>query len=608
MAAYKQSNRIGQLKTPLGDDVLALTGFSGTEGLSELFTFEVDALSADDQINFDRLIGKPCTIVLETIGQPERYFVGLLTEATSFDVKTSLNDQEFRYHLTLRPWLWLLSKRTNSRIFHEKPAPDIISTIFREYGASAEFQNKLTKSYPPIEYCVQHRETDLAFVCRLMEVYGISYHFTFSDNHHKLILGDGNSAYEEVPGGSRPYIPIANDQNRTTEHLYDWLPKRHFTTGKSTLNDYDFTKPSANLVAESAGSASYEHATLERYDHPGRVPYTSQGDGKTLSTAVKDAFTAEDKRFVATGDCASLTPGALMNFEGIGGQGGEYLVLHAEHHYKAEAYRSGGDGGTGDAYRGTYEFMSSQVPFAPPQVTPKPLIAGPQTAKVVGKGEIDCDEQGRILVHFHWNRQGEGELEGQSMRCRVAQVWAGTNWGGIYIPRVGMEVLVQFIDGDPDRPIIIGCVYNGDNKPPYPLPSKKNIAGWKSNSTEGGGGYNEFVFDDTKGKELVRMHAQYDHDSTIEHDETRQIKHDRTTKVLNDETMNVTHDIMITADNKLTLKVGASTIVMDPVSITISSPTVSIEAKAEFKSNSSAISTHSAGGPYSITGAIVKIN
>jgi type VI secretion system secreted protein VgrG len=604
MAAYKQSNRIGQLKTPLGGDALVLTGFSGTEGLSELFTFEVDAMSSTKNLNFDESIGKACTVSLQTIGYPDRYFVGLLTEATSFDESASLSDQEYHYHLTLRPWLWLLSKRTNSRIFSRQTAPDIISTIFREYGASAEFQNKLTKSYPPIEYCVQHRETDLAFVCRLMETYGISYHFNFSDGHHKLILGDGSSAYDKVPGGSRPYIPIASNQNRTSEHLFEWLPKRHFATGKSTLNDYDFTKPSANLVAQSvSGGASYEHGRLERYVHPGGVPYVEQGDGLTLSDAVKDALTAEDKRFESTGDSASVVPGALMDLVGLSGHEGEYLVLRATHVYRAEAYRSGGDGGTEDAYRGTYEFMPSQVPFAPPPVTPKPVIAGPQTAKVVGKGEIDCDDYGRILVHFHWNRTGE-----VSMRCRVAQVWAGANWGGIYIPRVGMEVLVQFIDGDPDRPIVIGCVYNGDNKPPYPLPSKKNIAGWKSNTTEGGGGYNEFVFDDTKGSELVRMHAQYDHDSTVEHDETRQIKHDRTTKVLNDETMNVTHDIMITADNKLTLKVGASTIVMDPVSITISSPTVSIEAKAEFKSNSSAISTHSAGGPYSITGAIVKIN
>lgn len=610
MPAYKQAKRIGELQTPLGSDELVLTRFRASEGLSELFEFRVEAISAKAGIEFDDLIGKNCTVSLNTIGHDRRHFVGLLTEAQSLDQSASASDQTYGYRLTLRPWLWLLSKRANSLIFPEMSVPDIISKVFRKYGGAAEFENKLEKSYPTLEYCVQHRETDLAFVSRLMEANGISYYYEFSVGHQKLVLADGTSSYGNVPGKTRKYIPIANDQNRTDEHLFEWLPERRFTTGKSTLNDYDFKRPSANLVAEKEGNAAYEQGQLEWYDHPGK--YIERDDGMTLSTVAINARRAEDNHYVASGDATSLAPGCLMSLDGHpdGGQNIEYLVLRCEHDFAAENYRSGGGGDRGpeDFYRGRYEFVRSAVPWAPPAVTPKPLISGPQTAKVVGTGEIDCDEFGRIKVHFHWNREGEGAPEGQSMRCRVAQVWAGASWGGIFIPRVGMEVLVQFIDGDPDRPIVIGCVYNGDNKVPYPLPAKKNIAGWKSNSTEGGGGYNEFVLDDTKGNELVRLHAQYNLNSTIENDETRKVVHDRTTTIQHDETMNVSHDIMITADHMLTLKVGASTIVMDTTSITITSPTVSIQANAEFKSHAGALSTHDAGGSYSITAAMVKIN
>ncbi len=222
---------------------------------------------------------------------------------------------------------------------------------------------------------------------------------------------------------------------------------------------------------------------------------------------------------------------------------------------------------------------------------------------MVGDGEIDCDEYGRILVQFHWD-----QYKDKSMRCRVAQVWAGSQWGGMFIPRVGMEVLVHFIDGDPDHPMVIGCVYNADNKPPYPLDGKKNIAGWKSNSTEGGGGYNEFIMDDTKGNELVRAHAQFNLDSTVENDETRHVKVDRTTKIDNNETMNVGNEIMITAQTKITIKCGQSTIVMDPTSITIQSLTINVLANAELNTNGKATANHTSDGKLSVQAPMVTIN
>ena len=246
-------------------------------------------------------------------------------------------------------------------------------------------------------------------------------------------------------------------------------------------------------------------------------------------------------------------------------------------------------------------------------MTEKPFVHGPQTARVVGpQGEdIHCDEFGRILVHFHWDRESDN-----SMWCRVAQVWAGRNWGGVFIPRIGMEVVVEFLEGDPDQPLVVGCVYNGDNKPPFQLPGNKNINGWKSNSTIGGDGYNELVFDDTKGKELVRAHAQFDLDTTVENDERRTVHHDRTTTIDNDEThkvgqdrktsigkndkLNVGDTLTIEAGKKITLKVGGSEIVIDGQSITVKALHVGTKGTVTAK--------HEAAGMLTVKGGMVLIN
>ena len=227
------------------------------------------------------------------------------------------------------------------------------------------------------------------------------------------------------------------------------------------------------------------------------------------------------------------------------------------------------------SYAGTYEFVLTDTPYVPPVVTPLPLIHGPETAIVVGRGEIDVDEHGRIEVRFPWDRH-----QNRTMRCRVAQVWAGKNWGSVFIPRVGMEVVCVFEFGNPDRPLVIGCVYNGENKLPYPHPDQKNISGWKSNSTTGGGGYNEFVFDDTKGDELVRLQAEYDMQTTVKHDERHKVENDRDTKVDGNDTLKVGKELLLKADQKITLMVGASKIVMDPYSVSIESLSINVQATA----------------------------
>ncbi|MBX3567728.1 MAG: type VI secretion system tip protein VgrG [Rhizobiaceae bacterium] len=595
---YSQDQRIAKLTTPLGKDRLALISFEATETISRPFEYRIEAVSTDKQIlGFDDAVGKHCTVTLRSIDGGERVFDGMLAETRWLETRREGNI----YELVLRPWLWVLSKRVNSLIFHDKTAPQIISEIFGEHGGLADFQQSLSKSYPVREYCAQYRESDMDFASRLMEEEGIFYFFRHSEGAHKLVMGDGATACRPVAKAVRPFVATGQADRRKTEHFALWRPQRKLTTGKVAMTDYDFKRPSANLKADKEGDAGYDNGKLESFDFPGH--YVEQSDGSGYARARLESLRAEDERVIAEGDCVSLYPGALVTLaeHPDEAQNDQYMVLAATHTFKGESFRSG----TGDAsgYGGAYELRKSEKPYAPLALTPKPFIRGPQTAEVVGDGDIDCDKYGRVLLRFHWDRKSD-----KSRRVRVAQVFAGQNWGAIFTPRVGMEALVEFLEGDPDQPIVVGTVYNGDNMPPFDLPGKKNLSGWKSNSTTGGGGYNEFVMDDTKGSELVRFHGQKDLDSTIGNDETRLVKNDRSTTIKNNETLDVTNEVSITAGTKLTITVGKSSITMDPMSIKIESPTVEISTSMLFKTESKMISQHDAKATMIINGTIVKIN
>lgn len=613
--SFKQQSRIGKLTTPLGEDALVLARFDATEGVSELFEIRIEAYREAEKpheklLEFDSAIGEHVTLTLKTLDDSERHFDGILTETRWLGHANGAHT----YRLVLRPWLWVLSRRINSLIFHEMTAPDIIKQIFAKHGDLANFdQSGLSKSYPKLEYCVQYRESDMAFVCRLMEKYGISYRFEHKDGAHRLIMFDTVSSTGQVSGGSRPFHAVSGNNPITVEHVHQWIPERRLTTGKVTYNDYDFKKPSANIRADHTGDAVYSHGKLEEYEYPGQ--YVATGEGQLLANARLDMHRARDKHFLAAGDFLTCAPGLRFNLEKHPdqAQNNEYFALRCVHSFIGQAYRSGQGDGSNEAYRGTYEFITADRQFAPPMTTARPLIHGPQTAKVVGPSgeEIYCDKYGRVRVQFHWDREDD-----QSMWCRVAQVWAGKKWGGMFIPRVGMEVVVEFLEGDPDRPIIVGCVYNEQNMPPYALPDNQTMNGWKTNSSKGGGGYNELVFEDKAGSELFRVHAQKDMDTTVLNDEQRLVKHDRTTKIENDEsveiigqrkttikktdTLEVTSDILIKSNTKITLQVGKSSIVMDGMSITIKTGALSTSATLS--------SMHSSDGMLDIKGKLVTIN
>ncbi len=627
----QQASRIGQLHSPLGPETLVLSRFNGIEALNELFTFEVEALSTEANLAFDGLLGKHVTVQVETIakGHPPRFFDGLLAGASW----TGLKEGAHGYRLTLKPWLWLLTLRKNQRIFHNKTAPEILQEIFADYGFTAEFT--LLGFYPTLEYTVQYGETDFDFVSRMMERFGITYGFLHSMGEHRLVLVDDNDTWQPVVGGFRDYYEMDDQNRRPVEHLTDWQADRKLTTSKVTMVDYDFKKPSADLGAEDTSStAGHDLEVLESFEFPGL--YLEKGEGKAVSKLRLAQKRAADNHHTCRGDAVSLGAGMTVKVANapdskIADQ--EYLCVRAQHSVDVGAYATGG-GHVGAPYMGAYEFVEVRNPLVPELRTPQSRIRGPQTATVVGEGEIDCDEHGRILVKFHWDRDGA-----QSMRCRVAQIWAGKGWGGMTIPRVGMEVVVIFIDGDPDAPMVVGCVYNGNNKPPYELPGNKNLAGIKSASTPGSGGYNEIVFDDTDGKELFRQHAQYDMETKVLNDErrdvlknrttrivkndklevgddlttevgkkeSRQVGNDRSTQIAGKDTLQVGQTLEITAGTSIKLSVGTSSIEMDATGVTIKAASIAVKSMGDLTLTGT-MSDLKAAGIVTIKGGMVMIN
>lgn len=633
MGNLSQTSRQAMLKTPLGDDVLVLKSFSGAEGLGELFEFQVSALSEQENISFDDLLGKACTIKLKTYEQKERFFCGILTHAQWVG-----GDQEyFAYNLVLRPWFWLLAHRANCRIFLDKNVKQIIQDVFEDAGFSSGTDFKLPSgSYDKIDYCVQYRETDFAFVSRLMEQYGIYYFFEHRDGQHTMVLADSHSSHSAIPELPKVrYNTQVAGYNRQEQNIHSWTSDRRFRTGKVVFKDYDYLKPPKQLIATKEGSERYSRSNFEVYDYPGK--YDEQDKGTKFAQFRLEAEQAVDHRRMADGDAPSLFAGGLVTVEKhpTSDENKEYLVVRAGHRYGTQHYSSSP---TQEAvgYSGTYEFLPGDRPFRSLPLTPKPRIYGIQTAKVVGKKgedseEISTDEHGHIWVQFFWDRDPK-----KSCPIRVAQPWSGKQWGTQFIPRLGMEVVVEFLEGDPDRPLVTGCVYNGDNKVPYDLPDQKTQSGTKSDSSKGHDGYNELMFEDKKGSEFIRMHAEKDHLVTIRNSETTEIgekfmppkgspsrQHtlkngdDNLTLNMGDQNINLQIgdqkiDIDLgqqttTAMQGINLVVcyGLSTINITPASITLLSPTINLTAEAALNIETpvftiTAAATAFVGGPVGI--------
>ena len=508
----------------------------GEEAISELFRFELTLTSEDPQIPFADVIGMPALLTLATDGSEPRYVHGIVSRFRQAED----GKKRSTYHATLVPKLWRLLHRHDSRIFQALSVPDIIKKVLEGGGLSgSDYRLSITGSHPAREYCVQYRESDFAFISRLMEEEGIYYFFEHQEDKHVLVMGDAQSATGPITAPDTIAFRAPLGAMAYGESVSRFWYTEEVRPGKVTLSDFNFKKPSLSLKASSQAKLDTD---LEVYDYPGE--YDLPGDGTTLANVRIEEW--QSLRMVGDGEsgCIRMTPGYrfTLSDHARDDYNRAYLLTRVRHE-GAQAQMAESAGGEGPSYRNTFQCIPSDVPYRPVRRTPRPTIKGVQTAIVTGAGgeEIHTDEHGRVKVQFHWDRQGKKD-DKSSCWIRVSQLWAGAGWGAMWIPRVGHEVIVDFIEGDPDRPIIVGRVYHGANVPPYPLPGEKTKSTVKSNSSPGGGGSNELRFEDKAGSEEIFLHGQKDWNIKIEHDKGQIIGHDEMKEVGNDETIQIDHD------------------------------------------------------------------
>ena len=487
------------LKTSAGDK-LRFRSMAAVEEVSRLFEYQILADSEDGTLAADDFLGKPVAVSIDLGDGATRWFNGLVT---GFGIEGG--DGRFvAYRITARPWLWLLTRSADLRIFQEKSALDIINDVLAEYSGGA-VQVKTTGTYKPRTYCVQYRETDFNFVSRLMEEEGIFYWFEHSEAKHDLVLADDAGTHTTMAGFEKALFRVNQQALGEQAAIFEWHMRHEIQPGKITLRDYDFEKPATDLTAEREGSIrKHGEAKHEVYDYPGR--YIDKAAGNDIAAIRLDEAASRFGRFTGRGNTPGLVVGGKFTLADHprADQNAAYLVLATQIDLKQAGYETGDTGDTGFLCRFTVQRFDE--PFRPARTTRKPAVAGPQTAVVVGTGaagEIFTDKYGRVKVQFYWDRLGKKDNT-SSCWMRVASPWAGNGFGMIALPRLGQEVVVDFLEGDPDQPLITGRVHNAEQMPPYVLPDNGSVSTVKSRSIKGAtDAFNELRFEDKAGEEYV---------------------------------------------------------------------------------------------------------
>jgi len=512
--ALKQEQRFIAINTPLGKDVLALTGLSGHEEISRLFAYDLEMVSEKESIAAEEIVGKNVTITIRLADDSPRYCNGFVSR---FTADYGDGNATF-YRAEVVPWLWFLTRTADCRIFQNKTIPQIIEQIFSDLGFSDYETSEIKGEHKEWEYCVQYRETDFNFVSRLLEQEGIFYYFRHEDGKHTLVLADQVGAYRDAPE-REVECPDSAGSYPVKDHITDWKHEYEFTPGKWAQTDYDFKKPSTSLMANASTLVQLPgNSKYEIYDYPGEYLEKSDGDGETKIRMEEEEV--PHNRVNAASTCRTFTPGGKFTLTKHGcpaEEGKSYVITSIRHAASDPTYSTGGGGQT--SYQNSFTCIPDSVVFRPARSTPKSLVSGIQTAVVVGpKGEeIYCDEFGRVKVQFHWDREGQTD-DKSSCWIRVAHNIAGKKWGFMAIPRIGQEVVVDFLEGDPDRPLIVGSVYNAEQMPHYKLPDEQTKTYIKTNSSKSGDGFNELRFEDKKDKEQIFLHAQRNLDARVRAD------------------------------------------------------------------------------------------
>ncbi len=501
---------------------LAVVEFQAEEGLSRLYSLEI-ALAAPAQVLVDEkeLLGQSAVLTVHLGGGAARYFHGMISRVSRWDAGPGPERQ--RYRVTVVPRLWALRHTQDSRIFQELSVPEIVSQVLREGGVKHTLA--LKGSYGKREYCVQYRESDFDFISRLLEEEGIFYSFEHSQSAHVLVLNDESITCPAMGGDENLVFREPSKLVASRESVQQLAARLAVQPGAVVLRDYNFVRPGMDLTVSSSAEEA-EHA-LEIYDYPAR--YEEPGTGRTFARIRLEELRSHVERMTGASNCRRLPAGHTYTLEEhpVAAFNQRYLLLSVRHIGRQPEVLTSEQAisSVTEGYRNEFVCLPAQVPYRPPLETPRPVIPGAQTAIVVGPGgeEIHTDPHGRIKVQFHWDRKGQRN-ERSSCWMRVSQAWAGQGWGAVYLPRIGHEVVVEFLEGDPDRPLVTGSVYNGQNPSPISLPADKTRSTMRSSSSLGGSGSNELRFEDAAGREEIYLHAQKDLNIVVENDKDQQVR------------------------------------------------------------------------------------
>lgn len=613
MATFVQSALRTQITTPLGPDKLLVRSYQGEESISGLFRYDLELYSEDSALDMSQIVGKAVTLKIQLSNGSFRSVNGIVGRFTQAG-----RDKRFTTYLAeLHPWLWLLGMSANCRIFQNKSALDIVKQIFNDLGFT-DFQDKTTATPATREYCVQYRETALDFVNRLLEEEGIAYYFTHDESKHTLVLVDDASSWGTCAGLSSARCAGNGVSYDADDVVTECSIQQAVTVGAFKSDDFNFTMPATELLATATG----DDAKKTIYDYPGL--YAAQSDGETLASRRLASFKTEAKILKGASLCRTFFAGAKFT-----------LANHYRDDVNASyILRRITLQGDQTEYANSFEAFPADTEFRPPRATPRPIIAGTQTATVVGKAgeEIWTDQYGRVVVQFHWDQEGQSD-EKSSCWIRVAQGWAGSMWGSIFIPRIGQEVIVSFLEGNPDRPLITGAVYNAQQQAPYALPGEQTKSTIKTNSSKGGAGFNELRFEDKAGSEEVFLQAQKDMNVSILNNSSVTVAGTRTLSVTGNEThtnkgdysnttsgaykLTVSGDYTLKVDGNLVIQAGGSVSIKSGTDFTNTAGTsltnksgtdLTNDAGVSLTNKAAASQIVDGGGMLTVKGGLVKIN
>ena len=551
MAAYKQSNRPVRISTPLEEDVLLFRKMTGIEELGRPFRYELVLLSEKHDIDYKELIGRDVTVMVDIRDHQARVFNGIISSFTQARYESQLAE----YRATVVPWLWLLTRSSDCRIFQNMTVPDILQQVFTEHGFS-DIKLRLHGTYKPWEYCVQYRETAFDFVSRLMEQEGIYYFFKHEKDKHHLVLCDTVGSHLEFKGYEELKFHLPGGNMPSFESVWSWVEQHEIQPGTYSVREFNFKNPRSTAIGIADHDRQHAGSNFERFEYMGEMD--AESDRDRYSKLGLEQLQAGHEIYIGEGDARGICNGVRFTLRGHPRKDleKEYLTIASELRIESSPFETTQQADGKFVYEARLTAMPVTETFRTPATTPRPVIQGPQTAMVVGPSgeELFTDKYGRVKVQFHWDRYGKAD-ENSSCWVRVAQKIAGKGWGEVSLPRVGQEVIVEFLDGNPDRPIITGSVYNEVALPPYELPENATKSTLKSNSSKGGDGFNELRFEDKKGSEQIFIHGEKDSDVRIKNDSKEWVGNERHLIVVKDQLEKVEGDKHSTIKGNLLIKI-----------------------------------------------------